>query len=116
MKLIVCISLCGLQWLLCTAQGQIEGDWVGGSDLFENKVFIQFRFSNEKVLKGSANISQWKVNNRPLVNITADQDRIHFEFPSTTGVPYIGDGAVITVISKERSDVVIKKENFTWCR
>ena len=90
MKLIRCISFyCLLLLLPCATQAQIEGDWVGGSDLFQNKVFIQFRFSNNS---GVANISQWRVNNRPLVNVKADQQRLHFEFPSTTGIPFIGDG------------------------
>lgn len=94
MKLITLITFCCLQLLLPGAtQAQIQGEWVGGSDLFQNKVFIQFRFSNES--SGVANISQWRVNNRPLVNVSADQHRVHFEFPSTTGVPYIGEGEFV---------------------
>ena len=71
----------------------IQGDWVGGSDLFQPPAFIHFRFAQTgSGLSGVANIQTWRVSNRALASISFESSRIHFEFPSTTGVPFVGDG------------------------
>jgi pimeloyl-ACP methyl ester carboxylesterase len=71
----------------------IEGDWVGGSDTFQNPAFIHFRFSQTRSgLSGVANIQSWRVFNRALTSVRFESSRIQFEFPSTTGVPFVGDG------------------------
>lgn len=75
------------------AQDSIEGDWVGGTNLFSNPVFVHVRFtSNSSGISGLANIQPWKVGNRPLSVARVDGTRVHFEFPSVTGIPYVGDG------------------------
>jgi len=71
----------------------IEGDWVGGSNLFQNPVFIHFRFAPTKTgIGGVTNVQLWRAINRPLTNVRFESSRVHFEFPSTTGVPFTGDG------------------------
>lgn len=71
----------------------IQGDWVGGSDLFQNPVFIHFRFAQTKSgLSGVTNVQGWRVFNRALTNVRFESSRIQFEFPSTTGVPFVADG------------------------
>lgn len=92
-KSLLFLVFCFTHSFAAYASGEIEGDWVGGSNLFQNPVFIQLRFSvTTNEITGVANISQWKVSNRKLVNVTKDASHVHFEFPSTTGVPYTADG------------------------
>jgi hypothetical protein len=71
----------------------IQGDWVGGSDTFQNPTFIHFRFAQTRSgLSGVTNVQGWRVFNRALTNVRFESSRIQFEFPSTTGVPFVGDG------------------------
>lgn len=75
------------------AQNALEGDWVGGSNLFQNPVFIQVRFAPTKTgVGGVTNVQSWRVSNRPLTNVRLETSEVHFEFPSTTGVPFVADG------------------------
>jgi len=75
------------------AQDRVEGDWVGGTNLFDNPVFVHVRFTpNSSGISGLANIQPWKVGNRPLSVVKVEGTRVHFEFPSVTGIPYVGDG------------------------
>lgn len=76
-----------------SAQDNIQGDWVGGTNLFNKAVFVHVRFTpSAKGLAGLANIQPWKVSNRPLSVATVEGSSVHFEFPSVTGVPYVGEG------------------------
>jgi pimeloyl-ACP methyl ester carboxylesterase len=71
----------------------IQGDWVGGSDLFQPPAFIHFRFAETKSgTSGVTNVQAWRVFNRALTTVRFESSRVHFEFPSTTGVPFVGDG------------------------
>jgi hypothetical protein len=71
----------------------IQGDWVGGSDLFQSPAFIHFRFAEtQSGTSGVTNVQAWKVFNRALTSVRFESSRVHFELPSTTGVPFIGDG------------------------
>lgn len=73
----------------------IGGDWVGGSNLFGNPVFITFSFTESAAgMQGSTNIQLWRVSNRPLTKVQVDGSRLLFEFPSTTGIPFIGEGEI----------------------
>jgi dienelactone hydrolase len=75
------------------AQESIDGDWVGGTNLFDRPVFVHVRFtSNSSGISGLANIQPWKVGNRPLSVVKVEGTRVHFEFPSVIGIPYVGDG------------------------
>lgn len=75
------------------AQNALEGDWVGGSNLFQNPVFIQVRFVPTKTgIGGVTNVQSWRVTNRPLTIVRIETSQVHFEFPSTTGVPFVADG------------------------
>lgn len=75
------------------AQDALEGDWVGGSNLFQNPVFLQVRFVPTATgIGGVTNVQLWRVSNRPLTNIRIETSQVHFEFPSTTGVPFVADG------------------------
>jgi len=74
------------------AQDNLEGDWVGGSNLFENPVFVHVRFTpTSSGFGGITNIQLWKVSNRPLSVVKAETSQVHFEFPSTTGIPFVAD-------------------------
>lgn len=71
----------------------IQGDWAGGSDLFQNPAFLYFRFAQtESGLAGVTNVQAWRVFNRTLTNVRFESSQVHFEFSSTTGVPFVGDG------------------------
>jgi uncharacterized protein len=71
----------------------IQGDWAGGSDLFQNPAFLFFWFAQtESGLNGVTNVQAWRVSNRPLTNVRVESSHVHFEFPSTTGVPFVADG------------------------
>ena len=78
---------------LSKAQESIDGDWVGGTNLFDRPVFIHVRFTSKSSgIPGLANIQPWKVGNRPLSVARVEGTRVHFEFPSVIGIPYVGDG------------------------
>jgi len=78
---------------LFAAQETIGGDWAGGSNLFQNPAFIHFRFTTtETGIGGTANAQLWRAFNRSLTNVSFDSSKLHFEFPSTTGVPFVADG------------------------
>lgn len=71
----------------------IQGDWAGGSDLFQSPAFLFFRFAQtESGLNGVTNVQAWRVSNRALSNVRVESSKVHFEFPSTTGVPFVADG------------------------
>lgn len=71
----------------------IDGDWVGGSDLFQSPVFVHLRLKAAKTgTTGVANIQLWRVFNRALTTVNVTSSKLHFEFPSTTGVSYVADG------------------------
>jgi pimeloyl-ACP methyl ester carboxylesterase len=75
----------------------IQGDWAGGSDLFQTPAFLYFRFAQtESGLNGLTNVQAWRVFNRALTNVRFESSQVHFEFPSTTGVPFVGDGELKT--------------------
>jgi dienelactone hydrolase len=75
----------------------IQGDWVGGSDLFQNPAFIHFRFAETTSgASGVTNVQAWRVFNRALTSVSFESSRVHFEFPSTTGVPFVGDGELVS--------------------
>jgi pimeloyl-ACP methyl ester carboxylesterase len=78
---------------LAQTPASIQGDWVGGSDLFQSPAFIHFRFAETKSgTSGVANVQAWRVFNRALTTVRFESSRVHFELPSTTGVPFVGDG------------------------
>jgi len=88
-------------WILATCATSVgaatpdamAGEWVGGSNLFDNPVFISMRFvESPGGMKGTANIQSWRVANRPLSKVHVDGSRLSFEFPSTTGIPFVGEG------------------------
>jgi pimeloyl-ACP methyl ester carboxylesterase len=41
---------------------------------------------------GVANIQSWRVFNRPVNGVSLTASNVHFEFSSTTGIPFIADG------------------------
>ena len=93
------IAICFLAFWASPVAGaesdNIAGDWVGGSNLFGNPVFISFSFTESPAgMQGTTNVQLWRVSNRPLTKVQVDGSRLHFEFPSTTGIPFIGDGEV----------------------
>ncbi len=76
------------------AQESIEGDWAGGSNLFPNSYgFIKARFekSNDDVI-GFFNAQAWAAAKRPISNVRIESSKVHFEFPSTAGIPFVADG------------------------
>ena len=93
------IVMCLLAFWASPAAGaatdSIGGDWVGGSNLFGNPVFITFSFTESPAgMQGSTNIQLWRVSNRPLTKVQVDGAKLQFEFPSTTGIPFIGEGEI----------------------
>lgn len=78
--------------LPCFARQSIEGEWVGGSNLFGNQVFIQVKFERTgTALTGNFNGMAWRAVHRPLSLVRFESPQLHFEFPSTTGVPFVAD-------------------------
>lgn len=74
------------------AQENLNGDWVGGSNLFKDPALIRVRFAGEKQNNSFANVQSWRVTNRSLTNVRLEDSKVHFELPSTTGVPFVADG------------------------
>ncbi|HKR13987.1 MAG TPA: alpha/beta hydrolase [Pyrinomonadaceae bacterium] len=78
--------------LTCIAQPSIEGEWVGGSNLFGDQVFIQVSFERTgTTIAGNFNCLAWRAARRPFSEVRFESSQLHFEFPSTTGVPFVGD-------------------------
>lgn len=91
-KLAAIIALAFLFALPCFAQQSIEGEWVGGSNLFGNQVFIQVKFERMgAALTGNFNSMAWRVVRRPVSLVRFEFPQLHFEFPSNTGVPFVAD-------------------------
>lgn len=76
----------------------LVGDWVGGTDLFKNPVFVHVRFIAPD--KGLANIQPWRVSNRELSVVQMNSATVRFEFPSSTGTPYVAEGQMENGIIK----------------
>jgi len=92
-RLTVISALIFLFALPCFAQQPIEGEWVGGSNLFGNQVFIQVKLEWAGTgLTGNFNSMAWRVVRRPFSLVRFESPQLHFEFPSTTGVPFVADG------------------------
>jgi uncharacterized protein len=92
-RLAVISAFIFLSALLCCAQQPIEGEWVGGSNLFGNQVFIQVKFERTgAALSGNFNSMAWGVVRRPFSLVRFESPQVHFEFPSNTGVPFVADG------------------------
>jgi pimeloyl-ACP methyl ester carboxylesterase len=91
MKRLAAISaLTFLFALPCVAQQSIEGEWVGGSNLFANQVFIQVKFERVgTALVGNFNSMAWRAVRRSFSLVRFESPQLHFEFPSTTGVPFV---------------------------
>ena len=78
--------------LPCFAQQPIEGEWVGGSNLFGNQVFIQVKFERAGTgLTGNFNSMAWGAVRRPFSLVRFQSPELHFELPSNTGVPFVAD-------------------------
>ena len=76
----------------CFAQQPIEGEWVGGSNLFGNQVFIQVKFERAGTgLTGNFNSMAWRVVRRPFSLVRFQSPELHFELPSNIGVPFVAD-------------------------
>jgi len=92
-RLAAIIALTFLSALPCFAQESIEGEWVGGSNLFGNHVFIQVKFERARTgLTGNFNSMAWRAVRRSFSVVRFESSQLHFEFPSTTGIPFIADG------------------------
>ncbi len=91
-KLAVISILTFLLALPCFAQQSIEGEWVGGSNLFGNQVFIQVKFEpTGTALTGNLNSMAWRVVSRSFSLVRFESPELHFELPSNTGVPFVAD-------------------------
>lgn len=92
-RLAIITILAFLLVIPCLAQHSIEGEWVGGSNLFGNQVFIQVKFEQAATgIAGNFNSMAWRVVRRPVSLIRFESPQLHFEFPSNTGIPFIADG------------------------
>jgi hypothetical protein len=91
-RLAVISALTLLSALPCFAQQSIEGEWVGGSNLFSTQVFIQVKFERAgTALTGNFNSMAWRVVRRPLSVVRFESPQLHFEFPSNIGIPFVAD-------------------------
>ena len=91
-RLVAITALTFLFALPCFAQESIEGEWVGGSNLFDNQVFIQAKFEPARTgLTGQFNSMAWRVVRRPFSLVRFESPELHFELPSNTGVPFVAD-------------------------
>jgi pimeloyl-ACP methyl ester carboxylesterase len=77
------------------AQSVLEGEWVGGSNLFKNPVFIHLRFhETSNGLSGVADVQNWRMVRRALSVVSVDGLQLRFEIPSTTGEKFVGEGRI----------------------
>src|SRR5918911_734752 len=91
-RLAVISALIFLFTLPCFAQQPIEGEWVGGSNLFGSQVFIQVKFERAgTTLTGNFNSMAWGAVRRPFSLVRFQSPELHFELPSNTGVPFVAD-------------------------
>lgn len=91
-RLTVISALIFLFALPCFARQPLEGEWVGGSNLFGNQVFIRVKFERAGTgLTGNFNSVAWQAVRRPFSLVRFESPLLHFEFPSTTGVPFVAD-------------------------
>lgn len=91
-RLTVISALIFLFALPCFAQQPIAGEWVGGSNLFGNQVFIQVKFERAGTgLTGNFNSMSWRVVRRPFSLVRFQSPELHFELPSNTGIPFVAD-------------------------
>jgi pimeloyl-ACP methyl ester carboxylesterase len=69
------------------------GEWVGGSDLFGRGVSIMAELPAEPG-RGVGRFTSlgWSAIARPMTVETGADGELRFEFPSTTGVPFVGAG------------------------
>ncbi|HKR00253.1 MAG TPA: alpha/beta fold hydrolase [Pyrinomonadaceae bacterium] len=73
----------------------LEGEWVGGSNLFKNPSFIHFRFNVlTGQLSGLVDVQNWRMVRRKLSSVRLDASQLRFEIPSTTGELYVGEGTM----------------------
>lgn len=87
-----CALVC-LFALPCLARQSIEGEWVGGSDLFGSPAFIRVTFGREGASPaGSFDSMAWRAIRRPLSGVRFEAPMLRFEFPSNTGVPFVAEG------------------------
>lgn len=71
-------------------------EWVGGSDLFGTPVFIQVELpAAPGRAAGRFTSLEWAAVNRPMTVETKPTGDVRFEFPSSTGVPFVGEGEVV---------------------
>ncbi|MEJ7577276.1 MAG: alpha/beta fold hydrolase [Pyrinomonadaceae bacterium] len=76
------------------AQESLEGDWAGGSNLSPTTHgFIQARFERTGTsFSDLFNAQTWNAAKRSMSNIRVESARLHFEFPSAAGTPFVADG------------------------
>jgi uncharacterized protein len=75
-----------------SAQDLLEGYWAGGSTLFDKPIFIQARFEKTPSgYRGYFSAPAWNASKRALENVLIDQQRLHFEFPSSTMTAFVAD-------------------------
>src|SRR5215813_8250558 len=75
------------------AQESIEGYWAGGSTLFGSPVSIQARFEKTPTgYTGYFSAPAWNAAKRALENVRFNSSNLHFEFPSSTMIPFVCDG------------------------
>lgn len=91
-RLTVISALIFLSALPCFAREPIEGEWVGGSNLFGNQVFIQVKFERAGTgLTGNFNSMAWWVVRRRFSLVRFQPPELRFELPSNIGVPFVAD-------------------------
>jgi len=77
-----------------SAQETLAGEWAGGSNLFPTRPgFIQARFKQtESGFGGFFNAQGWDAAKRQISNISFESGKVHFEFSSAAGTPFVADG------------------------
>lgn len=77
-------------------QETLAGDWAGGSNLFPNRPgFIQAHFEQTGTnFGGSFNAQSWDAAKRMITNVRVESARVHFEFPSSAGTPFVAYGEI----------------------
>lgn len=74
----------------------LDGYWAGGSTLFpDNAPFVQARFDvHGGRIGGDFSAAGWNAARRAIADVRFDGERLHFEFPSAAGSPFVVDATL----------------------
>lgn len=92
--ILACLAVCG-GVISAPAQDSLAGYWAGGSNLFGRPVLIQAHFEKTATgYRGHFSGPAWNAAKRAVENVRLAGGRLHFEFPSSTLTPFVGEAVL----------------------